>query len=399
MANIDTLLTIIKTAVYGKDMRSAIHDSIKAVNDDVEKREPQITKGTKSQYWRGDKIFSDFDTSVRKAILTGLSTAVDSIITETDSILEAFGKLQAQVSNRLKLTGGTMSGSINMGSHKISSTSLPSSDTDYTNKQYVDSAVEKLEQRLRKVLDVGETTGIPTLHTIMDGDYLDDLYQTDVTRSTETLEYLIVIGSNFRCKLTVDVLSWNETLCFSQHLWMDNVDSSYGLIGDYIRIGESENDGQVLWQEWIPFHIVADDVLTKTNVTPYTPTKPYHPATKRYVDEHGGGGGASTPPRRVYALHSRDEIPSQIQDGDICFIWDQYESGLYPEEPTGPIQAAVYTNMTISEDEPENAEYWGKIVSESKEGIVDVPTEAIVSGDMEVAEEPSGTKTFFNEIN
>ena len=49
MANIDTLLTIIKTAVYGKDMRSAIHDSIKAVNDDVEKREPQITKGTKSQ--------------------------------------------------------------------------------------------------------------------------------------------------------------------------------------------------------------------------------------------------------------------------------------------------------------------------------------------------------------
>ena len=55
--------------------------------------------------------------------------------------------------------------------------------------------------------------------------------------------------------------------------------------------------------------------------------------------------------------------------------------------------------MTISEDEPENAEYWGKIISESKEGIVDVPTEAIVSGDMEVAEEPSGTKTFFNELN
>lgn len=37
MANISSLLTTIKNAVYGRDMRSALHDSIKAVNDDVNK--------------------------------------------------------------------------------------------------------------------------------------------------------------------------------------------------------------------------------------------------------------------------------------------------------------------------------------------------------------------------
>ena len=38
MANISSLLNTIKNAIYGRDMRGAIHDSIKAVNDDVETR-------------------------------------------------------------------------------------------------------------------------------------------------------------------------------------------------------------------------------------------------------------------------------------------------------------------------------------------------------------------------
>lgn len=35
MANISSLLNTIKTAVYGRDMRSALHDAIKAVNDNI----------------------------------------------------------------------------------------------------------------------------------------------------------------------------------------------------------------------------------------------------------------------------------------------------------------------------------------------------------------------------
>lgn len=33
------------------------------------------------------------------------------------------------------------------------------------------------------------------------------------------------------------------------------------------------------------------NAMRKDNEQEYTPTKPYHPATKKYVDEHAGGGG------------------------------------------------------------------------------------------------------------
>ena len=79
MANISSLLNTIKNAIYGRDMRSALHDAIKAVNDDTE--------------------------------------------------------------TRLKRSGGTMTGNISMGENKITSSATPSTDSDYTNKKYVDDAI------------------------------------------------------------------------------------------------------------------------------------------------------------------------------------------------------------------------------------------------------------------
>lgn len=63
--------------------------------------EPTITAGTTSQYWRGDKTWRDFFTDVRAATLTGLSTATNAVITATDTVLSALGKLQKQVSDNL----------------------------------------------------------------------------------------------------------------------------------------------------------------------------------------------------------------------------------------------------------------------------------------------------------
>ncbi|MGN6774789.1 SGNH/GDSL hydrolase family protein [Rhizobium sp.] len=60
-------------------------------------KEPTIAAGTTSQYWRGDKSWQDFATDVRGAVLTGLSTATNTAISATDSVLAAFGKIQAQI--------------------------------------------------------------------------------------------------------------------------------------------------------------------------------------------------------------------------------------------------------------------------------------------------------------
>ncbi|MFW9595980.1 MAG: hypothetical protein ACMV1D_10875 [Macromonas sp.] len=64
-------------------------------------REPSVTAGTTSQYWRGDKSWRDFFTDVRAATLTGLSTATNAVVSATDTVLGALGKLQKQVSDNL----------------------------------------------------------------------------------------------------------------------------------------------------------------------------------------------------------------------------------------------------------------------------------------------------------
>lgn len=72
-----------------------------AKKSEVDAKEPTITAGTASQYWRGNKTWADFFTDVRAATLTGLSTATNAVITATDTVLSALGKLQKQVSDNL----------------------------------------------------------------------------------------------------------------------------------------------------------------------------------------------------------------------------------------------------------------------------------------------------------
>lgn len=76
-------------------------------------KEPSIQqKGTSTSdddyYWGGRKTWQDFKNKVRSTVLTGLSTASDAVVSATDTVLVAVGKLQAQVSKatqRAYLTG------------------------------------------------------------------------------------------------------------------------------------------------------------------------------------------------------------------------------------------------------------------------------------------------------
>lgn len=61
-------------------------------------KEPTITATTSADYYRGDKTFVSFATTVRTTVLTGLSTATGTVITAADTVLSALGSLQNQVS-------------------------------------------------------------------------------------------------------------------------------------------------------------------------------------------------------------------------------------------------------------------------------------------------------------
>lgn len=92
-ATLDTLNEL--AAALGDDPNFAT-----TVTNLVAAKEPTITAGTTAQYWRGNKTWGDFAGDVRAVVLTGFSTASAAVVSATDSVLAAIGKLQAQVTAR-----------------------------------------------------------------------------------------------------------------------------------------------------------------------------------------------------------------------------------------------------------------------------------------------------------
>jgi len=62
-------------------------------------KENSISATTNVDFWSGAKTFLNFATTVRAAILTGLTLATNEAILATDTVLVAFGKLQAQITS------------------------------------------------------------------------------------------------------------------------------------------------------------------------------------------------------------------------------------------------------------------------------------------------------------
>ncbi len=65
-----------------------------------------VTEGSVNLYFTVARVLG--------SVLTGLSTASNAVITASSTVLQALGQLQAQVSERLQLAGGTMTGKLNL---------------------------------------------------------------------------------------------------------------------------------------------------------------------------------------------------------------------------------------------------------------------------------------------
>ena len=80
---------------------------------------------------------SNFAVTVRATVLTGLSTASSAAVAAGDTILVAVGKLQAQITNRVSLTGNeTITGVKTFSSSPI--VPAPTTDLQAATKKYVD---------------------------------------------------------------------------------------------------------------------------------------------------------------------------------------------------------------------------------------------------------------------
>ena len=169
------------------------------IKDDT--KEPKITAGTSSQMWIGTKKWVSILTTVQSVLLTGLSTATNSAITASDTIIKAFGKLQAQINARLPLKGGIMTGDIVMNENKITSSAVPSDAHDHTNKQYVDDAIANaIANATMLECEINDSDG----GTLLDGTGQSILGRvnvinviTDINETIEKLKQHAILDSTF----------------------------------------------------------------------------------------------------------------------------------------------------------------------------------------------------------
>ena len=76
-------------------------------NNLLDQKEPKISqKGSSSSddnyYWGGRKTWQDLFSKVRSVTLAGLSTASGAVVSASDTILSAIGKLQSQITNSVQ---------------------------------------------------------------------------------------------------------------------------------------------------------------------------------------------------------------------------------------------------------------------------------------------------------
>ena len=101
--NVSDIINVLTDASTNKPLSAAqgkaLKDLLDTLTEAVDGKEPTISAGTSAQYLRGDKTWRDFATDVLATVLTGLSTASAAVVSATDSVLGAIGKLQAQISD------------------------------------------------------------------------------------------------------------------------------------------------------------------------------------------------------------------------------------------------------------------------------------------------------------
>lgn len=144
--------------------------------------------------------------------VNGIPTHSTVTTTELGYVSGVTSAIQTQLDGKLNLSGGTMSGAINMGTNQITNLGAPTSANDAVTKTYVDSALEGLDWKT--AVRVASTANIATLSGLLtiDGVTLvanDRVLVKDQTDQTQNGIYLAASGAWTRA---LDANTYEEIL-------------------------------------------------------------------------------------------------------------------------------------------------------------------------------------------
>lgn len=218
-----------------------------------------------------DDINTNFGSSVRGTLLTGISLLTNSVISATDSVLSAFGKLQKQISDNLTTLTNHTSNTTNP--HEVTKSQvglsnvvdLDTSDTsniiDSLNKRFVtDTEKTNITHSNRTNLDAIDqnlsTLGTPTFAQLTVGDvsntelqYINGVTSSvqtqlngkepSITKKTAFNKDFEVLTDNIKMNGTVSVGS-SENLAHSDHIHPTDTSRQSTIIGAATTITDDD---------------------------------------------------------------------------------------------------------------------------------------------------------------
>lgn len=155
--------------------------------------------------------------TINKALTSnasGVITVSSVTSTELGYVSGVTSAVQTQLDNKLNLLGGTMTGSINMGTNSITNMAAPSVGSDAATKTYVDDLVDgvsyKIAARAASIADLNLASMPATIDSIImvSG---DRFLAKDQTLPAENGIY-IYNGTLAAATRSSDMNTWNETI-------------------------------------------------------------------------------------------------------------------------------------------------------------------------------------------
>lgn len=220
-------------------------------------KEPSITTDLVTKFWSGTKTWRDLATDVRAVVLTGLSTATNAVITATDSILVALGKLQAQITEHRGNTSNP---------HSVTKTQLNLGNVDNTsdaNKPV--STAQQTALDLKAPLASPALTGTPTAPTAAVGTNSTQLATTafvgaEIASKLATADAMIFKGS-VGASGTLEIAAFNALVVYDAG-WTYKVITAGTIKGKVCEVG----DMLVATVDRTSGGVDADWIVLQTNV-------------------------------------------------------------------------------------------------------------------------------------
>lgn len=140
-----------------------------------------------------------------------------------------------------------------------------------------------------------------------------------IPKVNEIAEAQDAVNKTFQLKETGKGLSEND-FNNAYKAQLDNLPNDLNTKVDKVQGKQlSTNDYTNADKEKLNDAVRTSDVLTKNNTTPYEPTDPYNPTTKKYVDDNIISGGVPSS-RRINGYKLENDI--NLHGNDIKFIDD-----------------------------------------------------------------------------